>query len=58
MREYASREAAERDRDLDLRIIWRCTKCRAEREEPPGYNEGGECHCGGEFVEVGQSYNA
>jgi len=27
MREYESREEAERDPELDLRIIWKCDKC-------------------------------
>ncbi len=47
-----SREA----HDHDLKIIWRCDRCRTEREEYPGENEGGTCHCGGMFEEAGESY--
>lgn len=43
-------------RDRDLRVIWRCTGCREEREDYPGYNEGGSHHCGGQWVEIGESY--
>ena len=57
MREYESREAAERDPDLDLRIVWKCDKCGRERVELPHYNEGGQCTCGGEFYEAGEQYN-
>ena len=49
-----SREARQRD----LKIIWKCTNCRREREEYPGVNEGGNCYCGGEWVESGESYSA
>lgn len=34
----------------------RCKKCGREREDLPGYNEGGECYCGGEFEYHGESY--
>jgi len=57
MREYKSREEAARDPDLNLRIVWECNKCKARREEPLGCNEGGQHYCGGEWVEVGESYN-
>lgn len=40
----------------DLRVIWKCDKCGNEREDYPGYNEGGQCHCGGEYREAGESY--
>lgn len=56
MRTYESREDAERDPDLDLRIIWKCDYCGNEREEPPGYNEGGSCYCGGTFFMAGETY--
>lgn len=58
MREYASREEAENDPELNLRIIWACNKCDEQREDYPGYNEGGPCDCGGTFQEIGESYNA
>ena len=58
MREYESREEAERDPELDLRIIWKCDKCGRTREEYPDCNEGGQCSCGGEFQHAGESYNA
>ena len=57
MREYKSREEAEQDPDLNLRIIWTCNKCGAEREEPPHCNEGGSCPCGGFFFQTGESYS-
>lgn len=42
--------------DHDLKIIWECTSCKRRRKDYPGYNEGGTCHCGGEYVEAGESY--
>jgi hypothetical protein len=42
--------------DVGLMIIWRCDKCGAEREDYPGYNQGGQHYCGGEWVEHGESY--
>lgn len=57
MREYESREEAEQDQDLNLMTIWSCDKCGAEREDRPGYNEGGECCCGGNFQYAGESYS-
>jgi len=47
-----SQEAKERE----LMIIWKCDSCGAEREDAPGWNEGGQCSCGGEFQEVGESW--
>lgn len=45
-------------RDSDLRLIWRCDKCGQEREDYPGYNEGGEHHgCGGDWENAGESYS-
>lgn len=58
MREYESREAAERDQELDLRIVWKCNSCGDEREEYPGCNEDVQCFCGGTFQRAGESYNA
>ena len=58
MREYKTREDAENDPDLNLMIIWSCNKCKTEREDRPGWNEGGKCYCGGIFEKVGESYNA
>ena len=49
---YYSDDARERD----LRIIWKCDKCGMEREDYPGVNAGGQCSCGGFFVQVGESY--
>jgi len=57
-RQYDSREDAEQDRDLDLRITWKCSVCGRERIELPHYNEGGNCDCGGEFQESGVSYKS
>ena len=43
--------------DRDLRIIWKCDYCGNEREDYPGWNEGGQCsRCGGEYFESGESY--
>ena len=45
-------------RDRDLKIVWRCDQCGHEREDYPGFNEGGSCsHCnGGQYQESGESY--
>ena len=43
-------------KDHDLKIIWQCDKCKNEREDYPGWNEGGQCHCGGQYFEAGESY--
>lgn len=40
----------------NILIIWECDQCGHRREEPEGYNEGGDCHCGGQYQEVGVSY--
>lgn len=48
---------SEEARDRDLMIIWRCNKCRRERHDYPGCNEGGMCSCGGEMIEAGESYS-
>lgn len=42
----------------DLLIIWKCDKCGNEQKNPPGYNEGGQCYCGGTYQESGESYLA
>lgn len=45
------------DDDGAVMIIWRCDGCGAEREDYPGYNEGGVCSsCGGDWVRHGESY--
>ncbi len=56
MKTYESREEAERDPELDLRIIWECDRCHDRREDYPHCNEGGSCQCGGEFRQRGESY--
>jgi len=56
MREYATREEAEQDPTLNLRIIYRCSKCRAEREDYPNCNVDGDCRCGGKWQKIGESY--
>jgi hypothetical protein len=44
-------------READLRLVWRCDKCAATREDCPGVNEGGTHYgCGGQWVEAGESY--
>ena len=43
-------------RERDLRITWKCDKCGRTRWDYPGTNEGGECYCGGEWIEWGESY--
>ena len=44
--------------EADLRIVWECNQCWNRREDYPGINEGGDCHCGGEYKERGESYLA
>ena len=56
--EYDSYEDACNDPELELRIIWQCNICLAEREDYPNYNEGGSCECGGSWNQAGTSYNA
>ncbi len=58
MREYTTREEAENDPELNLRIIWKCSKCTAEREDYPNCNVGGQCPCGGTWEQIGESYNS
>ena len=58
MKEYRTREDAENDPNLNLMIVWTCNRCGKEREDPPGYNEGGKCECGGEWQRTGESYNS
>lgn len=43
-------------REHDLMLIWKCDKCGRVRRDYPGVNEGGHCHCGGEFQAAGESY--
>ena len=57
MREYRTREDAEQDSNLDLKIIWTCNKCGEEKEEYSHHNEGNFCSCGGQFIQTGESYN-
>jgi len=40
----------------DLMIVWECDKCGETHENPPGFNEGGHCDCGGTFRQAGESY--
>jgi len=56
MREYVTREDAEQDPTLNLRIIYQCDKCKSEREDYPNWNVGGDCNCGGEWQKIGESY--
>ncbi len=58
MKEYITREDAENDPNLNLKIIWKCEKCGNEREDYPNHNIGGECECGGVWQQVGESYNS
>jgi hypothetical protein len=44
--------------EMNVMIIWTCDKCGFEREDYPGCNEGGSCHCGGNFFKTGESYDA
>lgn len=37
-------------------IIWECDKCGHQHRDYPGCNEGGNCYCGGEYQEAGESY--
>ncbi len=46
-------------RSRDLKLIWRCDSCHAEREDYPGTNEGGTHYgCGGEWQRMGESYGS
>ena len=56
MRQYETWDDVYEDPELNYRIIWKCSKCGRTREEPAGYNEGGQCPCGGTFEEAGESY--
>ena len=56
MKEYESAEEAHHDPELDFMIVWECDACGARREDRPGFNEGGQCSCGGEWREAGESY--
>lgn len=58
MREYATREDAERDENLDLKIIYTCDRCHNDREDYPNCNVGGKCECGGTWQKTGESYSA
>jgi len=49
---------SEESREHDLKIVWKCSRCGIEREDYLGYNEGGNCSCGGEWQECGESYYA
>ena len=51
--DYRYSEEAQR---RNLKIIWKCDKCGNEREDYPGWNEGGQCYCGGMFNAVGETY--
>ena len=42
--------------DHEFKVVWECDQCGEQREDYPGYNEGGQCHCGGTFFEIGESY--
>lgn len=44
--------------ERNLKIIWGCDQCGADREEYPDCNEGGQCSCGGTFQKMGESYLA
>ena len=57
MREYRTREEAENDPELNLMIVWECDKCGDERTDYPNFNVGGLCSCGGNWQQVGESYN-
>lgn len=47
----------EEAREANLRFVWRCNKCGDRYEDYPGYNEGGNCSCGGEYQCEGESYD-
>lgn len=59
MREYRSRreaEEAEKDPELDLKYVWECDKCGDRMET---YSQGlvTKCVCGGNYIQIGESYN-
>ena len=46
-----------RPADYQITIHYRCNSCGAETEQESCYGVG-NCSCGGQFVECGQSYPA
>lgn len=54
MNDYTDREIEEHD----IMIIWKCDSCGHRRQDRPGWNEGGKCTCGGNYLEAGESYLA
>lgn len=57
MIDYSSREEAENDPGLNLRIIYKCNICGQEREEYPQYLVD-KCGCGGDYDRIAETYDA
>ena len=49
---------SEEARERDLRILWKCDQCGRIRADHPGYNEGGSCLCGGQYLCLGEEYTS
>ncbi len=57
--ERDEREQFEREREIDLQIIWGCPVCDFEYEAPRHTNEAMACaRCGQRCVQKGESYAA
>ena len=44
------------DQVQEIMIVWKCDKCGQERTDLEGYNEGGDCTCGGVFLFEAECY--
>lgn len=55
MSEYDYRYSKEA-REHELKLCWKCDTCGNKRRDYPTINEGGSCHCGGTYMENGESY--
>lgn len=56
--QYDDYRYSDEAREVDLKLIWMCNSCSTVRHDYPSINEGGQCVCGGEFVNIGESYRA
>ena len=58
MREYRTRDDAERDADLDLHDLFKCEMCGREEELPAFWHSNNcrPCGCGGIFNKIGETH--
>ena len=40
----------------EIMIVWKCHKCGQDRTDYEGFNEGGDCTCGGVFLKEAEVY--